>query len=109
MVQRAFVHGILWLAILYSAPAGAFDAESAFRGKRLAEANCADCHAVAQVDTGPSEAAPPFRDLGKRRSLATLRDDLLHDLFLRHAVMPDFEPDARQVDDIVTYIESIQQ
>ncbi len=89
-------------------PASAFDAESAFRGRRIAEANCAECHAIAQVDESANPAAPPFRIMAQRRDLATLRADMLGDLFLRHAVMPDFEPDPGQAADIVTYMESIQ-
>ncbi len=85
------------------------DAESAFRGKRIAEANCAECHAIARSDAGANPRAPAFRDLGKLRSLETLRQEMLGGLFLRHAVMPDFEPDAAQADDIVTYMESIQE
>lgn len=89
--------------------AEAIDPESAFRGKRLAEANCAECHAIAQVDESLHPAAPPFRLMARRRDLASLRTEMTGDLFLLHAVMPDFEPDAGQADDIVTYMESIQQ
>jgi mono/diheme cytochrome c family protein len=96
------------LTLLFVQPAAAIDPESAFRGKRLAEANCADCHAIAQVDESLDPSAPPFRSMGRRRDLAALRIEMTGDLFLRHAVMPDFEPDAKQADDIVTYMESIQ-
>jgi mono/diheme cytochrome c family protein len=99
---------LLLLTLTLVQPASALDPESAFRGKRLAEANCADCHAIAQVDESLDPAAPPFRAMAKRRDLATLRAELTGDLFLRHAVMPDFEPDAKQADDIVTYMQSIQ-
>lgn len=99
---------VLLLTVAVAQPAAAFDPESAFRGKRLAEANCADCHAIAQVDESLDPAAPPFRAMARRRDLATLRTEMTGDLFLRHAVMPDFEPDAKQADDIVTYMESIQ-
>ena len=98
---------LLTLALVQ--PAAAIDPESAFRGKRLAEVNCADCHAIAQVDDSMDPAAPPFRAMAKRRDLGTLRTEMTGDLFLRHAIMPDFEPDARQADDIVTYMESIQE
>ncbi|RST88083.1 cytochrome c [Aquibium carbonis] len=99
---------LLLLAIAFVQPAAASDPESAFRGKRLAEVNCADCHAIAQVDESLDPAAPPFRSMAERRDLASLRTEMTGDLFLRHAVMPDFEPDAGQANDIVTYIESIQ-
>jgi mono/diheme cytochrome c family protein len=105
--MRTFLWLLLTLAI--AEPAAASDPESAFRGKRLAEANCADCHAIAQVDESLEPAAPPFRALARRRELSTLRSEMTGALFLRHAVMPDFEPDARQADDIATYIESIQE
>ncbi len=101
----------VFLAVALAAgcgPALAGDAESAFRGKRIAEANCSDCHAIAQFDVGANPKAPPFRKMGERRPLEGLREDIAGDLFLRHAVMPDFRPDAQQADDIVTYMESIQ-
>lgn len=100
---------LLLTAFAFAQPAAASDPESAFRGKRLAEVNCADCHAIAQVDESLDPTAPPFRGLAERRDLATLRTEMTGDLFLRHAVMPDFEPDAGQANDIVTYIESIQE
>ncbi|WP_187969210.1 c-type cytochrome [Aquibium microcysteis] len=96
-------------SLALSGSAIAADPESAFRGKRLAEANCAECHAIAQVDQSLDPAAPPFRQMALRRNLATLRGEMTGDLFLRHAAMPDFEPDARQADDLVTYMESIQE
>jgi len=99
---------LLPLTLLLVQPAAAIDPESAFRGKRLAEANCAGCHAIAQVDESLDPSAPPFRAMAQRRDLATLRIEMTGDLFLRHAVMPDFEPDAKQADDIVTYMESIR-
>lgn len=95
------------LAALAS-PAAA-DAESEFRGRRLAEANCAVCHAIAQVDASENQKAPPFRSLGRLRPLDTLRQDMAGDLFKRHPEMPDFEPDREQIDDIADFIESIQE
>ena len=81
--------------------------ESAFRGKRIAEANCAICHALAQVDESTVPAAPPLRDLGASFSLVDLRQMLRGGVFLKHAIMPDFEPTPAQADDLATYIHSI--
>lgn len=103
------VHWMILTTLALAGRAEAIDPESAFRGKRLAEVNCAECHAIAQVDESLDPAAPPFRIMARRRDLATLRAEMTGDLFLLHAVMPDYEPDARQADDIVTYMESIQQ
>ncbi len=90
------------------AHASAFDAESAFRGRKLAEANCEVCHAIALTDASVEDKAPPFRELWKRPAFAELRQQLRGPLFARHPEMPDFQPTAEQADDLATYIESIQ-
>lgn len=87
----------------------ATEPESAFRGRRIAEANCAICHAIAQVDQSENPQAPPFRRLSRLASYRDLRLDLAGPLFLRHPAMPDFKPTREQVHDIVEYIESIQE
>jgi cytochrome c len=83
------------------------DLESAFRGKRLAEANCAGCHAIAQFDESTLGAAPPLREIGSRFSPKELRDMLSGKVFREHAMMPDFEPDHQQAADLANYILSI--
>lgn len=93
------------LSLVPAAPAA--DAESEFRGRRLAETNCADCHAITRHDESANAAAPPFRHLARTRSLEALRADFLGDFFRRHPEMPEFEPTQGQADDIVDYIESI--
>jgi mono/diheme cytochrome c family protein len=85
------------------------DAESAFRGRRLAEANCAVCHAIAQFDESTLAAAPPLREIGNRFALTELRFMLRGKVFLQHAVMPDFEPDDEQAADLANYIMSISE
>ena len=94
-------------AILFAAQAAAADRESEFRGRRLAEANCYGCHALALYDQSLDERAPPFRDLALRPDIEMLRQDMAGDLFLRHPQMPDFEPTPAQTDDLVDYIESL--
>jgi cytochrome c len=90
------------------AVAAADDArERAFRGKRLAEANCATCHAIAQFDASSLRTAPPLRTLGRTIAFERLRAMLGGQVFLRHAVMPDFQPDTVQADDLATYMQSI--
>lgn len=100
-------------ALLFAAAvapvARAADAESEFRGRRLAEANCAPCHAIAPHGASVIGAAPPFRLLGRQLSLEKLRAEFLGDFFRRHPRMPGFEPTADQAGDIVDFIESIQR
>lgn len=94
------------LAGMQAAAAGD-DAESAFRGRRIAEANCAGCHALAQFDESTLPAAPPLREIGRTISAKELRELLRGPVFERHAAMPDFEPDARQARDLAAYIADI--
>ena len=93
--------------LLLAAQAEAADRESEFRGRRLAEANCYDCHAIALHDESLDPRAPPFRKLATRDDVETLRADMAGDLFLRHPEMPDFEPTPDQIDDLVDFIESL--
>lgn len=97
------------LVALLGEPAPAADRESEFRGRRLAEANCAHCHAIAFHDPSENSAAPPFRRLGRSIRLDTLRHQRADAFFRRHPEMPDFEPTCEQFDDIVDFIESIQR
>lgn len=83
------------------------DPESAFRGRRIAEANCAGCHALAQFDESTLQTAPPLRDIGRTIPANDLRRLLQGPVFLQHAVMPDFEPDPRQAADLAAYITDI--
>ena len=101
--------GMACLIALLASQARAADPESEFRGRRLAEANCAHCHAIAFYDPSENTAAPPFRDLRRKISLASLRKQFAGDFFRRHPEMPDFEPTRDQIDDIVDFIESIQR
>lgn len=100
---------MLVIAMAASTAAAADDdrRESAFRGKRIAEANCAACHAVAQFDASPLEAAPPLREIGRAIPPERLRQLLRGAVFADHAVMPDFEPDRQQADDLAAYMRDI--
>lgn len=101
--------GLACVLALLAGPLHAADPESEFRGRRLAEANCAHCHAIAFYDPSENTAAPPFRDLGRKIPLESLRRQFADDFFRRHPEMPDFEPTRDQIDDIVDFIESIQR
>ena len=107
--MRATTPLICAMAVSLAASAFADDLESEFHGRRIAEANCAVCHAISQHDSSENPDAPPFRLIARTRPLADLRADMAGDLFRRHPEMPDFEPTPEQLDDIVTFIGSIDQ
>lgn len=86
----------------------AADRESEFRGRRIAEANCASCHAIALHDESALPEAPAFRIIARSPLFAQIRRELAGELFLRHPDMPDFEPSQDQANDIADYIESLR-
>jgi cytochrome c len=87
-----------------AAAAADYDAESVFRGRRIAEVNCAVCHAIAQYDESEMRDAPPLREISDRMSPDMLRKMLQGPVFKKHAIMPDFEPDPMQASDLANYM-----
>lgn len=86
----------------------AADRESEFRGRRIAEANCASCHAIALQDESALPDAPALRTIARSPSFARIRKELAGELFLRHPEMPDFAPSRDQANDIADFIESLR-
>ncbi len=83
--------------------------ESAFRGKRIAETHCAQCHGIGQFDESSLPQAPPFRAIGAKISRDVLNGMLRGPVFLDHDVMPDFEPTTEQAADLAEYMLSIAE
>jgi hypothetical protein len=81
--------------------------ERAFRGKRLAEANCGVCHSIAQFDSSTVPGVPPFREIAARTSAPALLEMLRGPVFLDHPEVPDFEPTEEQARDLQLYFLSI--
>lgn len=79
------------------------------RGRVLAEARCAACHAVTANGTSPNPESPPFEDVANRKGLTseTLRQ------YLRDAHnYPDamqFRIDRGQVRDLSAYIVTLKR
>ena len=95
------------LSLLASADAWASPA-SIERGRWLAQANCASCHAVGQEPSSPVKAAPPFRSLQQTYPTRNL-DEIFADGVLRnHSAMPQFAPGPDDISDLLDYLRSIQ-
>jgi mono/diheme cytochrome c family protein len=94
---------LLALSGCASTPQGSID-----WGRRLAQNNCARCHAIGARGGSPNAFAPVFRNLSKTRSLASIEDIFAGRGIVAHPPMPDFayQPDDRQ--DLLNYIKSIQ-
>ncbi|MGE5547724.1 MAG: c-type cytochrome [Solirubrobacterales bacterium] len=97
--------GVLGLAIWLSAgPAGAV-APSPDAGAEIAARWCAACHVVSPSGAG-TDAAPSFAAIAARRSPAELKRFLAEP----HArPMRGFNLTTREIDDVVAYIETLEQ
>ena len=85
-------------------PAVRSDASSAERGRALAAANCASCHAVAEADVSKVAEAPPFRDLQKKYPVENLQEALAEGISVGHPAMPQFQLTPEQVRDLIAYL-----
>jgi cytochrome c len=78
-------------------------------GHTLVEAACAVCHAVGRFDASPLKSAPPLREVHKRYPVEDLAEALAEGLITGHPSKPEFRFDARDVDDIIDYLKSLEQ
>ena len=77
------------------------------RGQAIAEKQCARCHAVGLTGTSPMGLAPPFRDLSQRYPIETLAEALAEGIMTGHPAMPHFTFHPREIDALLTYIDSL--
>ena len=73
------------------------------RGEELAKTWCVNCHLVSEGQTGSVSAdAPPFSALTEEAGY----DDERLRAFLRypHGAMENFDPDEKQINDLIAYI-----
>lgn len=74
-------------------------------GKRLAEADCAWCHAVGPIGRSTHPDAPPFRSLHLRYPIEDLEGALAEGISAGHPNMPEFAP--APIEALITYIRSL--
>ena len=79
------------------------------RGRALAQANCARCHAIGVTGESPLAKAPPFRTLHRRYSVETLAEALAEGIRTAHPKMPQFELEAGQINDLIAYLKSLER
>lgn len=98
------------LADMGQGPATSRDlqAQAADRGRVLAVNTCASCHAVGREGASPLAAAPPFRDIVRRRSLADLEAAFVDGGITGHPAMPRYVFRASEIDDLIAYLRSLE-
>lgn len=105
MLRSALRHTLVTLLLTTPALA-ASPAEQ--RGKTFALTNCARCHSVDRVTQSPLKIAPPFRILHKRYPVETLAEALAEGITTGHPTMPEFQLDPDQINDLLSYLKSLE-
>jgi cytochrome c len=99
------------VAVLFACLAGPALAQlspAAQRGRSFVTTNCAQCHSVDKYTASPLKIAPPFRTLHERYPVEDLQESLAEGIVVGHPTMPQFKLDPGQVDDVITYLKTLQ-
>lgn len=86
----------------------AMDMEAAARGRAIMVIGCASCHAIDPTGASPLPAAPPFRDVLRRRSLDDLETAFATGLVTTHPAMPPYVFRASEIDDLIAYLGTLE-
>jgi mono/diheme cytochrome c family protein len=92
--------------VLATSPAGA-DASSEQRGRTIAQAKCARCHAIGTEGDSPLALAPPFRVLPQRYPVENLAEALAEGIYVGHPTMPEFKFDPPEIDALLAFLEDL--
>jgi|688.fasta_scaffold343037_2 cytochrome c len=86
---------------------GASAAEIA-AGERLAQEQCATCHAVDRGTQSPLRNAPPFAYLGRNYPVSSLAEALAEGMITGHDSMPEWRLEPAEIRGLLGYIQSVQ-
>jgi cytochrome c len=75
------------------------------RGLEFVRLHCARCHAVEKAGKSPLANAPAFGTLHLKYSVSDLQRPLAQGV---HPLMPRFQLDAGQVEDIMAYLKTLE-
>lgn len=95
-------------ALALSVPHAAAQEGRVQRGFTFVRVHCAQCHAIGRFGESPLRQAPPFRTLGQRYPIDSLAEALGEGIVTGHPSMPQFQLDAAHVNDVIAYLDSIQ-
>lgn len=78
-------------------------------GRRLAEINCSRCHAIGAEGESRNPLSPPFRTLSRNYPVNSLEEAFAEGILVGHPSMPEFRLEPQEIDDLLAYIESVQE
>jgi mono/diheme cytochrome c family protein len=83
--------------------------ESVKTGRRVAEENCARCHAIAERGESPNPKAPRFPLIAERYPGGNPAGVLTDGTVVRHSGMPEFRMLEAETDGLVAYLRRISR
>ncbi|WP_333822891.1 c-type cytochrome [Pinisolibacter sp.] len=96
-------------ALMFAAgPSGAAGDAAVKRGREIAEAACADCHAIGATGTSPKAEAPLFRELGRKYPVESLEEALAEGVVVGHPGMPQVKMNEADIGAFIAHLKSIQ-
>ncbi len=104
--MRSFLSGLAAMLFLTSSALAITPAEQ--RGKSFVLTNCSRCHSIDKVSPSPLKIAPPFRDLHKKYPIETLQESLAEGISTGHPTMPEFRLEPDQINDVLSYLKSLE-
>lgn len=109
---------VLLLAGLPASLAGCKSAEEApaaaslplpqMPGRVFAERTCSGCHSIERTGDSPHPDALPFRRISERYPVRNLEEAFAEGIFVGHPDMPPFQLSPQEIDDLLDYLEAIQ-
>ena len=79
------------------------------RGFTFVRVHCSHCHSIDKVSGSPLSVAPPFRRLHERYPVESLQESLAEGIITGHPSMPEFKLDPGQVNDVISYLKSLER
>lgn len=80
-------------------------------GRGIAQNHCARCHAIAGPGPSPVYPAPPFSGFARKWPIEYLAEALAEGIVTGHGpvLMPVFVFTPEEIDDLLAYLDSVQQ
>lgn len=110
----ALVAALAWLGACANTPEpppAAPTAGNIAEGQRLAEINCASCHAIGTSGESPNPLSPPFRTFSRNYPVNRLEEAFAEGILVGHkgpAQMPEFVLTPEEIDDLIAYLKSFE-
>ena len=99
------------LSLVFSTPAHAeqkVDQMTVEAGGQVVAELCSRCHATRVGQASPHDQAPSLRQISRNYPVERLAEALAEGMMVGHPDMPVFEFDVAEIDQIIAYLNSIQ-